>query len=83
MQRLQLPFKPCCSFCQRTKKRKVFSTPKKLLIMSVIEEYESGSDCEREPPALSGGKRKRKAGRIDLSTEHFFAAMRNSKLNTV
>lgn len=45
--------------------------------MSTIEEIEDiESDNEKE---LTGGKRKRRGGRLDLSSEHFIASMKNSK----
>ncbi len=46
--------------------------------MSTIEEIEEiESDNEKES-TLTGGKRKRRGGRLDLSSEHFLATM-NSK----
>ncbi len=47
--------------------------------MSTIEEIEEiESDNEKES-TLTGGKRKRRGGRLDLSSEHFLATMKNSK----
>ncbi len=47
--------------------------------MSTIEEIEEiESDNEKES-ILTGGKRKMRGGRLDLSSEHFLATMKNSK----
>ena len=50
--------------------------------MSEIEELGIDSD-EDNPVVVTGMKRKRKAGRLDLTNELFLATWKNSKLQIV